>query len=106
MDRTIDALAVLTEEFTQSRYADTIVAVELLNEPFPQADWEKDYLRKFYQDAYVAVRKASSDGKIAVAIDEAFMGLSAWDNFMTEPNWNNVALDTVGGMCVGAPRPD
>lgn len=95
MDRTIAALQVLTEEFTDPTYGDTIVAVELLNEPFPQQDWEVDYLKRFYQAAYTTVRQAAKQPGVVVAIDEAFQGLSAWDGFMTEPQWSSVALDTV-----------
>jgi glucan 1,3-beta-glucosidase len=94
MDRTIAALQVLTEEFTDPTYGDTIVAVELLNEPFPQQDWEVDYLKRFYQSAYKTVRAAAKQPNVVVAIDEAFQGLDAWNGFMTVPDWTDVALDT------------
>lgn len=95
MDRTIEALRVLTEEFTDPTYGDTIVAVELLNEPFPQQEWEVDFLKRFYQSAYSTVRQSAKHPGVVVAIDEAFQGLREWDGFMTEPQWTGVALDTV-----------
>ena len=95
--RTLTALQILTAEFTQASYGDTVQTIELINEPFPWIQSEIDTLRSFYQSAYGTVRNAKdqSQEKIVVAIDEGFQGLSAWNGFMTEPEYHDVALDTV-----------
>jgi glucan 1,3-beta-glucosidase len=85
----------LTAEFTQASYGDSVIAIEVLNEPFPQADWEMDFLKTFYTAAYDTVRAAAKHPNVVVAIDTAFNGLTTWDGFMTEPGWSGVALDTV-----------
>lgn len=95
VDRTLAALQVLTAEFTQPSYGDSVIAIEVLNEPFPQADWEMDFLKTFYLAAYDTVRAAAKHPNVVVAIDTAFNGLTTWDGFMTEPGWSGVALDTV-----------
>lgn len=95
MDRTLAALQVLTAEFTDPSYGDTVIAIEVLNEPFPQAASEVDFLKRFYNAAYDTVRQAAKHPDVVVAIDSAYQGMDAWDGFMTEPEWSKVALDTV-----------
>jgi len=52
-------------------------------------------LRDFYQRAYGAVRGASKDTDMVVALDAAFQGLGVWEGFMTPPDFYEVAMDTV-----------
>ncbi|ODN80420.1 hypothetical protein L202_02669 [Cryptococcus amylolentus CBS 6039] len=99
LDRTYSALSVLTSEFTQSFYNSTVVAIELINEPFPYNAAELDVLKGFYQGAYGTVRgadqKAGGGGNdVVVAIDEGFQGLTTWESFMQAPDYQNVAMDT------------
>jgi glucan 1,3-beta-glucosidase len=79
-----------------------VIAIELLNEPFPQAPSEVDFLKKFYTSAYDTVRRAAKHPNVVVALDSAFQDLHVWDGFMTEPGWSNVALDTVSYFCTVA----
>ena len=53
------------------------------------------FLRDFYQRAYGAVRGASKDTDMVVALDAAFQGLGVWEGFMTPPGFYEVAMDTV-----------
>ncbi|KAK4686576.1 glucan 1,3-beta-glucosidase, partial [Tremellales sp. Uapishka_1] len=95
IDRTLAALQNLTSEFTQSKYASTVLTIELVNEPFPYSAAELDILKSFYYDGYSTVRSHQNEQSIlVVALDEAFVGLTTWTDFMTEPNYHNVALDT------------
>ncbi|WVQ74069.1 hypothetical protein IAR50_003652 [Cryptococcus sp. DSM 104548] len=99
LSRTYSALSVLTSEFTQSFYNSTVVAIELINEPFPYNAAELDILKGFYQGAYGTVRgadqKAGGSGTdVVVAIDEGFQGLTTWETFMQEPDYERVAMDT------------
>jgi glucan 1,3-beta-glucosidase len=72
-----------------------VIAIELINEPFPQSPDEVGFLRDFYQRAYGAVRGASKDTDMVVALDAAFQGLGVWEGFMTPPDFYEVAMDTV-----------
>lgn len=94
--RTVDALQNLTAEFTQVEYNETVLTIELINEPFPYTAGELSVLQSFYESAYSTVRGVSEQPIIVVAIDEAFQGLAAWENFMLAPDYDNVAVDTVG----------
>lgn len=97
--RTIQALQTLTSEFAQATYNKTVIAIELINEPFPYTTDEANTLRGFYQSAYSAVRESSS---LVVALDDGFLGLQTWQGFMEEPDYGNVAMDTVSEMGDGA----
>lgn len=72
-----------------------MIAIELINEPFPQSPDEVGFLRDFYQKAYRAVRDASKDTDMVVALDAAFQGLGVWEAFMLPPDYYEVAMDTV-----------
>jgi glucan 1,3-beta-glucosidase len=95
LDRTISALSTLSSDFTDASYNRTVIAIELINEPFPQSPDEVGFLRDFYQRAYGAVREASKDTDMVVALDAAFQGLGVWEGFMTPPDFYEVAMDTV-----------
>lgn len=73
------------------------MTIELINEPFPYTAGELDVLQSFYQSAYSMVRGASQQSSIVVAIDEAFQGLAVWEDFMVQPDYEFVAMDTVSG---------
>jgi glucan 1,3-beta-glucosidase len=98
MDRTISALSTLSSDFTAKSYNRTVIAIELINEPFPQSPDEVEFLRDFYQRAYGAVRGASQDTDMVVALDAAFQGLGAWEDFMLPPDFYEVAMDTVSDV--------
>lgn len=98
LDRTISALSTLSSDFTDASYNRTVIAIELVNEPFPQSPDEVGFLRDFYQKAYGAVRGASKDTDMVVALDAAFQGLGVWEGFMTPPDFYEVAMDTVSPL--------
>ncbi|WVQ84126.1 hypothetical protein IAT38_006271 [Cryptococcus sp. DSM 104549] len=68
ISRTLSALQVLTSEFSQSFYNNTVVAIELVNEPFPQNSYELNVLKSFYQAAYGTVQGASSQSGLVITM--------------------------------------
>ncbi len=64
--------------------------IELLNEPRDEVPLE--ILQQFYQDAYAPLRK-HLDPTVAIVFHDSFRPL-AWENFMQEPAFANVVLDT------------
>lgn len=68
----------------------SLYGIELLNEPRDQVPLE--ILQQFYQDAYAQMRKHLDPG-VAVVFHDAFRALS-WKQFMQEPAFSNVILDT------------
>jgi glucan 1,3-beta-glucosidase len=67
-----------------------VCGIELLNEPRNVVPLE--ILQKFYQDAYVRLRR-HLDPAVAVVFHDSFRAL-AWKKFMQEPEFKNVILDT------------
>ncbi|KAG7530245.1 hypothetical protein FFLO_05175 [Filobasidium floriforme] len=92
IQRTLSAITILAQEFTASSYGGTVVAIELVNEPFPYGDNEVQALRTFYEDGYGLIRGV--DGRVAVVISDAFRGLREWEGFMPSNRFNRVVLDT------------
>jgi len=85
-----ETLRVL-ESFAQ-KYGNhpALCGIELLNEPRPTVPL--DILQQFYQDGYTRVRKYLKPDA-AVVIHDSFRPL-AWKNFMRQPVFSNVVLDT------------
>ncbi|WVN89435.1 uncharacterized protein L203_104658 [Cryptococcus depauperatus CBS 7841] len=102
ISRTLSAIQVLTSEFTQSFYNDTVVAIEVINEPFPYTASESNVLKSFYQSAYGTVRANDGGRGIVVAIDEGFQGLQTWETFMQEPAANTDCAFWLNGRGRGA----
>lgn len=67
-----------------------LFGIELLNEPSVEVPVE--ILQRFYQDAYVRLRK-HVDPNIAIVFHDGFRAL-AWKNFMQGPEFSNVIIDT------------
>lgn len=95
ISRTLSAIQVLTAEFSQSFYNNTVIAIELINEPFPYTNAELDILKSYYEAGYGTVRSIDGASKVVVAIDEGFQGLQTWEAFMQGSNYSNIAMNTV-----------
>ena len=67
-----------------------LYGIEMLNEPRPEVPL--DILQQFYQDGYTQMRKHLNPD-VAIVIHDSFRPLS-WENFMQQPAYSNVILDT------------
>ena len=67
-----------------------LYGIELLNEPH----WNIpiDILKEFYQNAYSEIRKHTGM-EVAVVFHDSFRAM-AWQNFMKQPQYSNVIIDT------------
>lgn len=95
ISRTLPAIQVLTAEFSQSFYNNTVIAIELINEPFPYTNAELDILKSYYEAGYGTVRSNDRASKLVVAIDEGFQGLQTWKAFTQGSTYSNIAMNTV-----------
>lgn len=98
VNRTIEILTFVAENV-----GGMIDVLELLNEPagFEGDQWE-DVIRQYWSDAYSAVRNAVGTG-LQVMIEDAFLGVDNWENFLTSPGATGVLMDTVrarSGLCL------
>jgi glucan 1,3-beta-glucosidase len=67
-----------------------LLGIELLNEPSTQIPVE--ILKDFYLNAYSEIRKHAGP-EVAIVFHDSFRAL-AWQNFMKEPDYSNVIIDT------------
>lgn len=84
---TIRVLATFAQKYGKHP---ALFGIELLNEPSDQIPI--DLLKQFYQDAYSEIRKYA-DGNVAIMFHDSFRAM-AWQNFMKEPQYSNVIIDT------------
>lgn len=69
---------------------ESVIAVELLNEP--RWDVPLPVLKSYYEEGYRRVRK-QMDKRVAVVVHDGFRPFD-WANFMKEPEFTGVLLDT------------
>ncbi|KAL6302376.1 glycoside hydrolase [Sparassis latifolia] len=85
--RTLDII-----KFIADQVGDMADVIELLNEP---AGWVSDIgsaISGYWQDGYQVVRQAAGSGP-QVMIEDAFLGIQTWENFMKYPNASGVIMD-------------
>ncbi|KAK4554533.1 hypothetical protein LTR86_008387 [Recurvomyces mirabilis] len=89
-DRSLNVLRNLTEEFPQPQYGDTVVGIELLNEPrVGSARFSMDQLKKFYADGVSEVHNSSEEGLLNVTIHDAFWGPQYWIDYNPADSTSN-----------------
>ena len=85
------SLRIVEDLASRLKGYDNLLGFELLNEP--RWDVPITIIKTFYQDAYKLVRKHIPKEQAAVVIHDAFRPFE-WANFMQEPEYSNVILDT------------
>jgi len=92
-DNVPHTLAVI--QFLAANVGDMVSVIELLNEPaaYTSSDFA-EVVRQYWLDGYNTVRNATSS-TVQVMIEDAFLGVDSWENFMSPPAYENVLMDTV-----------
>jgi glucan 1,3-beta-glucosidase len=90
------SLRVVSGLSAECKGHENLIGFELLNEP--RWDVPLDIIKKYYQDAYHRVREHIDSERAAVVIHDAFRPRD-WANFMGEPEYKNVILDTHPYQC-------
>jgi len=98
IDLTNAIIRTLAHEFSQNKYANTVVAIAPANEP---ASFKSSAIipatKNLYQFAYSALRhpfySSNTPGNLLLVLSDAFMDLSFWNGFMTAPAYQGVAMD-------------
>jgi len=90
LNLTLTAIEVMMMRYGSRR---ALVGVELVNEPAEKYCTDNpEELLKFYQDAYILVRRYSPS--VAVVFNELYEGCYAlWRNKLREPEYYNVLID-------------
>ncbi|KAF8656255.1 hypothetical protein AX16_002691 [Volvariella volvacea WC 439] len=86
--RTVDTI-----RFIARNIGGMIDILQLLNEPagFRGDNW-LNAIRQYWLDGYDAVRQADESG-MRVMIGDGFVGVGAWNNFLTPPRGEEVLMD-------------
>jgi glucan 1,3-beta-glucosidase len=90
------SLRIIGDLAERCKAYDNLLGVELVNEPAPEVPL--GIIRMFYRDGYARVRQHVGKDRCAVVIHDAFRPLQ-WVNFMQEPEYSNVILDTHPYQC-------
>ncbi|KAK3075754.1 hypothetical protein LTR53_000692 [Teratosphaeriaceae sp. CCFEE 6253] len=82
LDRSLNVIRNLTAEFSQSMYNDTVVGIELLNEPrLNSGNFTMVDLQDWYSDGANTLANATADTVLNVTIHDAFWGPSYWIDY-------------------------
>ncbi|MCJ1309786.1 exo-1,3-beta-glucanase [Agyrium rufum] len=90
VQQTIDVLQMIADKYAQASYQDTVVAVELLNEPLASELASIETLTQFYENGYDIVRDISDTN---VMIHDAFQAGGYWNDILQAPTYSNVVVD-------------
>jgi glucan 1,3-beta-glucosidase len=76
--RSIKVVEAVALKYGAQQYADTVVGIQLVNEPISWGANKFETTKKFATDAYHVVRKAAKNKRLMVIMHDAFMSASAW----------------------------
>ncbi|ODN82333.1 glucan 1,3-beta-glucosidase [Cryptococcus wingfieldii CBS 7118] len=98
VERAKNVIATLATKYSDPQYYGVVTAIALLNEP---ATYLNDELlsttRQYWYDAYGVARYPfgnSDKSGLAIVIHDGFQDPSTYNNYMTEPEYEDVILDT------------
>ena len=91
---TLKTIKYILQKYSQEEYIDTVIGIELLNEPLgPSIDLNK-LKYQYLQPAYEYLRNELGNTDQIIVIHDAFMPNSEWDNFLTlNENTYGVVMD-------------
>lgn len=85
------SLRVIEDLAARCKDYDNLLGIELVNEPRENVPLE--IIKAYYLEGYQRVRKHLGKDRAAVVIHDAFRPFQ-WSDFMKEPEYSNVILDT------------
>ncbi|KAK9456929.1 glycoside hydrolase superfamily [Dipodascopsis uninucleata] len=94
---TLEVLQILAAKYSLSIYSDTVVALELVNEPISWTPNDINITRQFYLNAYAAVQLALTDNKdLQIIMHDSFEDLSYWSDLPVTllAQYGQIGLDT------------
>ncbi|KAK7206600.1 glycoside hydrolase superfamily [Myxozyma melibiosi] len=81
INQTISVLTTMAAKYSGSDYANTVVAIELVNEPISWGNNDVEVTRQFYIDAYASARAALTDNQdLMIIMHDSFEDLSYWQD--------------------------
>ncbi|KAK9459764.1 glycoside hydrolase superfamily [Lipomyces oligophaga] len=99
LQSTISVLNTMAAKYSGSTYADTVIALELVNEPITWGNSSVDTTKQFYLDAYNSVIGSLTDNQdLQIIMHDGFTDYSTWESLPTDLNVSGdrgaIGLDT------------
>lgn len=88
LNKSISILQTMARKYGAKEYADVVYAIELVNEPISWDQNNFDKTQRWAQQAYHAVKAASTNKALMVIMHDAFMGPSQWETVGAAVNGN------------------
>lgn len=83
LQQSIAVLTTMAQKYGSTQYADTVIGLELVNEPLSDNGNNFDTTVQFARDAYHAVRSAATNPNLMIVMHDAFRGPNAWTDTAT-----------------------
>ncbi|MCJ1428342.1 exo-1,3-beta-glucanase [Sticta canariensis] len=83
LEQSVAVLTTMAQKYGSTQYADTVIGLELVNEPLPESGNNFDTTVQFAKDAYKAVRDVATNPDLMVVMHDAFRGPNSWTNTAT-----------------------
>lgn len=74
----------MASKYGALKYADTVIGLELVNEPRTKNGLTFETIQKFARDGYHAVKAAAANPNLMVVMHDAFEGPSKWTDVSTQ----------------------
>lgn len=94
LNLSISILETIATKYGSSEYADVVFGIELVNEPI---SWDQNNFattKQWAQDAYYAVKSASTNEDLNIIMHDGFMGPSQWEEISNTINGNSSLADS------------
>lgn len=78
LEQSVSVLATMAQKYGSTQYADTVIGLELVNEPLSDNGNTFDTTVQFAKDAYKAVRDVATNPNLMIVMHDAFRGPNAW----------------------------
>ncbi|KAI9864522.1 MAG: exo-1,3-beta-glucanase [Trichoglossum hirsutum] len=82
----IDILKTVATKYGAQQFADTVVGLELVNEPISWGANNLDTTKQFAKDGYYAVKGAAANKNLMVIMQDAFVGAGSWTGIASQLN--------------------
>lgn len=83
LEQSVAVLTTMAQKYGSTQYADTVVGLEIVNEPLSDSGNNFDTTVQFAKDAYRAVRDAATNPDLMIVMHDAFRGPNSWTDTAT-----------------------
>ncbi|RDL35174.1 uncharacterized protein BP5553_07105 [Venustampulla echinocandica] len=92
--QSISVLETMASKYGSAEYADVVVGLELTNEPLADSTHSLSEIQEWTEEAYAAVKAASSNPNMVITIHDAFQGPEKWADVVQNLGPGSFGIDT------------